>query len=70
MFTDTEVMLAMQNGQDRRYAAQQINLANAEIRRLRSLLAHAQAELEDTQEELSVERMARRLAEDQLNRRH
>jgi hypothetical protein len=61
--TDAECMLLMQNGQDRRYAAQQINLANQEIRRLRSLLAHAEAELED-------ERAARLLAEYQLNKRH
>ena len=66
--TDTECMLMMQSQQDRRYAAQQINIANAEIRRLRALLREAQAELEDAQDELSVERMARRLAEEQLKR--
>lgn len=68
MFTDGEAVLMIHNRQDRAYATQQINLANAEIRRLRSLLAHANAELEDAQEELSVERLARQLAEDQLKR--
>lgn len=61
--TDTEAMLMMQSGQDRRYAAQQITLANNEIRRLRSLLAQSQAELAD-------ERKARIFAEYQLNKRH
>ncbi len=68
MFTDGEAILMMQGNQDRNYYAREITKANAEIRRLRSLLAHTQAELEDAQEELSVERMARRLAEDQLKR--
>ena len=61
--TDTECMLMMQSNADRRYAAGQINIANGEIRRLRSLLAHAQAELAD-------ERAARLLAEYNLNKRH
>nr|WP_295884180.1 hypothetical protein [uncultured Devosia sp.] len=61
--SDTECMLMMQNGQDRRYASQQITLANNEIRRLRSLLAQSQAELAD-------ERKARIFAEYQLNKRH
>lgn len=61
--TDAECMLVMQNGQDRRYASQQITLANNEIRRLRSLLAR-------TQTELAEERKARVFAEYQLNKRH
>jgi hypothetical protein len=63
MFTDSEVLLVMQNSQDRNFAAREINKANAEIRRLRSLLADAQADLAD-------ERAARLLAEYQLNKRH
>ena len=63
MFTDSEVLLVMQNGQDRAFAAREITKANAEIRRLRSLLADAQADLAD-------ERAARLLAEYQLNKRH
>lgn len=66
--TDTEAMLMMQSNSDRRYAAQQINIANAEIRRLAGLLRDARADLADAEEELSVERMARRLAEEQLKR--
>lgn len=66
MFTDGEAILMIQGNKDRSFYTREMNKANAEIRRLRSLLAHTQAELEDSQEELSVERMARRLAEDQL----
>lgn len=63
MYTDAEVLLVMQNSQDRSFAAREINKANAEIRRLRSLLADAQADLAD-------ERRARVFAEYQLNKRH
>ena len=68
--TDGEAILMIQNRQDRNFASRQIKLANGEIRRLRSLLAHAQAELEDAQEELKTDRAARLLAEYQLNKRH
>lgn len=47
--TDGEVLLSMQNAQDRRYATKQINLANAEIRRLRSVV-------DDLKHTLAVER--------------
>lgn len=70
MFTDGEALLMMQNSEDRSFAARQINLANAELRRLRSLLAHTQAELDDAQEDLKAERAARMLAEYHLNKRH
>lgn len=63
MFTDSEVLLVMQNSQDRKFAAREITKANNEIRRLRSLLADAQADLAD-------ERAARLLAEYNLNKRH
>jgi hypothetical protein len=68
--TDGEVMLMMNNDRDRRYASQQIHLANAEIRRLRSLLADAMAELADAQDDLVGERKARLFAEYRLNKRH
>jgi hypothetical protein len=68
--TDTEAMLLMQSGQDRRYAATQIHIANAEIRRLAGLLRAARADLADVEEELKRERAARLLAEYNLNKRH
>ena len=70
MFTDGEILLVSQNRQDRRYAAQQIHIAKAEIRRLASIVRHLQAELDDAQADLKTERAARMLAEYNLNKRH
>ena len=44
-FTDSEALLIMQNGQDRAYAAREINKANEEIRRLRRELAKTKGAL-------------------------
>lgn len=61
MYTDVEALLMIQNRRDMNFAAGEINKANAEIRRLRALLAQSQADLE-------AERGRRRHAESRLAR--
>ena len=61
MFTDTEAMLMIQARRDNDFAAREMNKANAELRRLRALLAQSQADLE-------AERGRRRHAESRLAR--
>jgi hypothetical protein len=62
MFSDAEVLLVMQNSEDRAFAAGQINVANREIRRLRAELAAVTAELKTEK--------ARRHAAEFAARRH
>lgn len=61
--TDTEAYLLLQSDRDRNSYAREMTKANAEISRLRGLLAQSQADLK-------AERTARVYAEYQLNRRH
>ncbi|GLQ53613.1 hypothetical protein [Devosia nitrariae] len=59
--SDLEAGLMMANNRNMAYATQQINLANAEIRRLRAELAQARADLD-------TERGRRQAAEYKLRR--
>ena len=66
--TDTEAMLLMQRAEDRAYAADQINIANAHIRRVNAALAAARSELAEAKAELAREKAKRHAAEARLRR--
>lgn len=66
--TDGEAMLMMQRAEDRAYAAGQINIANAHIRRVNTALAQARRELEEVRAELAREKAKRHAAEARLRR--
>jgi hypothetical protein len=67
--SDAEALLIMQNREDRAFAARQINVGNANVRRLNSALAEARTELAAVRAELAREK-ARRHAAEFAARRH
>jgi hypothetical protein len=61
--TDAETLLIMQNAEDRQFAARQINIGNANVRRLSAELAAARRELVEVKAELAREKAKRHAAE-------
>ena len=61
--TDAEAMLLMQNAEDRRFAARQINIGNQNSRRLKAALDATRRELAEVKLELAREKAKRHAAE-------
>lgn len=66
--TDGEAMLMMQNAEDRRFAARQINIANDHIGGLNAELVATRRELAAVRAELAREKAKRHAAEARLRR--